>query len=173
MSELSVQFPEIRNMVAKRHSEYLERFGKTASIIAGEDQLKRTRILAKLDFLCKAFLEAKVIDKIESIMVSSRDGTFPMSISISRKNNPLKLYLLNTGVDVIISDSVGLAQTSDTVESRIMLVTDTKRVCKHFSGVLDQKFDWLHMANFIVDAIHETLYEGHDARSMRVQVMIG
>jgi len=173
MEDLSIQFPEIKKMICNRHLTYLEKFGKSASIIGGEDQLNRTRIQAKLDLLCKAFLESKAIDIVTYSMVSSRDGVYPMSIAISKKNNPISLYLLNTGADVIVSDSVGLAQTSDTVESRILLVTDTKRVCRRFVGVLYSNFDWMQMAIFIIDAIHETLYDGHDARSMMFNGVVG
>lgn len=173
MSDLSVQFPAIRKMIIARHSEYLARFGSSISIVEGEDQLRRTRIRAKLDLMCKAFLEAKVIDSVSYGVISSRDDTYPMSVALTNKDHPIQLYLLNTGCDIIVSDSVGLAQTSDTMESRILLVTDTKRVCRRFYGVLEENFDWISMANFILDAIHETLYGRHEAIRRQVQGILG
>jgi len=97
------------------------------------------------------------------MIVSSRDGTYPMSIQIGKKGYPICLYLLNTGKDIILSDSVGLALTDGTMETRILLVTDTKRVCKRFHNVLDADFQWEKMADMMLDSIHETIYDRHEA----------
>jgi hypothetical protein len=162
MSDLSLQWLDIKNSIAKKHKDYIYKHGQALAIVGGELDLSRTRILAKMTLLSKAFVQAGVIEDADEMVVSSRDGTYPMSVRLSRKNNPICLYLLNTGSDIVVSDSVGLALTSDTVESRILLVTDTKRVCKKFSNVLSEKFDWEFAANSILDAIHETIYDSHE-----------
>jgi hypothetical protein len=37
-------------------------------------------------------------------------------------------------------------------------------VCKRFAGVLDDGFDWRKMAEFVMDAIHEVMYDSDEAR---------
>jgi len=86
-----------------------------------------------------------------------------MSMKISKKGQPICLYLLNTGKDIILSDSVGLALTDNLMETHILLVTDTKRVCKRFVNVLHNEFSWESMAEFMLDSIHSTMYDRYDA----------
>ena len=162
MGDLSIEYPEIRKLVNSRHKAYVSKFGKAISMVEGESELNRTRILAKLKLLAKAFSSAGAIDEAEELVVSSREGTYPLSLKFGKAGNPICLYLLNTGKDVIVSDSVGLATTIGTMETRILLVTDTKRVCKRFYGVLDKDFDWKGMAASLLDAIHETIYDSHE-----------
>ena len=166
MSQLNVVFPDIADMVARRHAEFVERFGEVIAKLDGDHAISTARIKAKLELLVKAFHQSKVIDGVSYGVVSSRDGVFPMSLCLNRDSCHTGLYLLNTGKDVIVSDSVGLAQTISTLDSRIVLVTDTKRVCKRFSDVLNDDFDWIKMAEFVLDAVHEVMYDGVEARRM-------
>lgn len=162
MSDLSIIFPLIRSSLTERHAAYLERFGASLAIVGGELDLSRTRVLAKMKLLSQIFLDAKIIDDVSELIVSSRDATYSMSLRIGKCGHPICLYLLNTGKDIILSDSVGLAITSESMDTRILLVTDTKRVCKKFFDVLDADFPWEVMASSMLDAIHETLYDRHD-----------
>ena len=162
MSNLSVEYPEISKMVLERHDVFLKKFGSTIAKLDGDHTIATTRIRAKLDLFAKAFLHSGVIDEVSYGMVSSRDGVFPMSMCIGRKG--VCLYLLNTGKDVVVSDSVGLGQSISMLDSRIVLVTDTKRVCKRFCDVLDDDFDWMKMAEFVLEAVHEVMYDRDEAR---------
>jgi len=162
MSDLSVEYPKIKKLVGDRHKAYVKKFGKALAIVEGELELSRTRILAKLKLLSRTFVESGVIDKAEEMTVSSRDGLYQYSIRLEKAGNPICLYLLNTGKDVILSDSVGLAMNLGNLETRVLLVTDTKRVCKKFSGVLDNSFDWIGMSASTLESIHETIYDNHE-----------
>lgn len=162
MGDLSIEYPKIKKLVGERHRAYVKKYGQTLSIVGGELDLNRTRILAKLRLLSKVFVDGSVIDEAEELVVSSREGTYPMSIRMVKKGNPICIYLLNTGKDVIVSDSVGLAMTIGTMETRILLVTDTKRVCRRFSSVLDKDFDWIAMSTSLLSSIHETIYDSHE-----------
>lgn len=164
MSDLSVEFPVISQMISERHTVFLKKFGPTIAKLDGDHTITTSRIRAKLDLLVKAFLQVRVIDEVSYGIVSSRDGVFPMSLCISRKGCQTCLYLLNDGKDVVVSDSVGLGQSINTLESRIVLVTGTQRVCKRFCDVLEGEFDWKKMAEFILEAIHEVMYESDEAR---------
>ena len=162
MGDLSIELPEIRKLVVARHKAYIGKFGKALSLVEGESELNRTRILAKLKLLSKVLVSSGAVDDAVQMAVSSREGTYPYSIKLGKSNNPICLYLLNTGKDVILSDSVGLALSLGTMEARILLVTDTKRVCKRFVDVLSNDFEWKGMAVSVLDAIHETIYDRHE-----------
>lgn len=166
MSDLSIEYAAIQRLIYEKHTAYMDKFGESMSLLEGNQQLIRTRISAKLKLLVRAFVEAGVVDSISSVCVSSRDGTFPMSLSLGKNNNPIQLHLLNTGRDVILSDSVGLALSMDTLDTRIILVTDTKRVCKKFIDVLNPSFDWQNMAINLLVALHEVIYDGHEASAL-------
>lgn len=164
MGDLSVEYPGIAAIAREKHAAFMGRFGHAIAKLNAEHTIDTTRIRAKLDLLVKAFLDAGAIDEVAYGAVSSRDGVYRQSLCLSRAASEVSLYLLNTGKDVVVSDSVGLAQSLDTLDARIVLVTDTKRVCKRFAGVLDDGFDWRKMAEFVMDAIHEVMYDSDEAR---------
>jgi hypothetical protein len=168
MSDLSIEYQNIVKMVAEKHTEFIKKFGDTITMLDGSHTLSTTRIAAKLDLLIKAYVKAGVIDKVMCGAVSSSDAIYPMSFGVERKGCPASLYLLNTGKDVIVSDCVGLAQKMDTLDGRIVIVRDTKRVCKRFSNVLSPDFDWSKMAEFVLEAIHEVMYESDEVRRIKV-----
>lgn len=166
MSQLSDEFPNIEQAIAHKHEKFIERFGKAISKVDGEKIIAISRIKARLELLARAFVNAKVIDGFSCEFVSSRDGMFPMSFCFTRQSSPSVLYLLNDGKDVTVSDSVGLAQSISSLESRIVLVTGTRHVCKRFIDILNENFDWMKMAEFVLDAAHEVLYNNEEVRRL-------
>lgn len=162
MSDLSIQIPEISREVVEKHKNYIKKFEGIISLVEGEFELSRTRIRSKLDLLIGVFKNAGIIDDVFYGVVSSRDGVFPMSMGIGKSGNPVCLYLLNTGADIIVSDSIGLALSLNTLDAKIVLVTQENRVGKKFSNVLDPNFDWKNLATYLLDSIHATIYDKHE-----------
>jgi len=173
MSDLSERFPEIRSDIAAKHNAYLKKFGPALSIVAGELELSRTRILAKMKLMSQIFLDNKIIDEAIEMVVSSKDGTYPMSMKIGKRGNPMCLYLLNNGMDIIISDSIGLAITDHTMDTRIILVTDQRHVFYKFYNVLNDDFSWDDMANIMLNSIHRTIYDRLDVALKDLMIKLG
>jgi len=162
MGDIGMEFMMIREALQKKHEAYIKRFGNAVSKHLGTDTIVMSRVFAKIKLLSRALVASGAIDQVEEQNVCSRDGDFPMSLRLGKSGSSHSIYLLNQGGNVIVSSSVGSASKLGSIGGRMSLTLDDHKICKEFSGILDESFDWQKFSMFVLDTIHETIYSKHE-----------
>lgn len=162
MGDIGSEFLNIRDALKSKHQAYVGRFGTASTRHIGSEHLMMTRVLAKLKLVAAALSFSGAIDEIEEQDVKSKDGDFPMSIRVGKKNVQHSVYLLNDVEGVIVSGSVSLASGLGTIDGMISIALDDSKVCKKFRNVLSPAFDWKELCLFALDAVHEVVYSRRD-----------
>ena len=154
---LSLTFPEIRDAVAQKHAEFMGKYSKTLMRHVAEQEMSRDKIYAKLVLVAKAFVDAGVVDSSREVDIGSATGNYARSVALVSRLSPFSVYMLNDGKSVILTDSIAIPASND-LESRLVLVSNSKKIYSEHKGVLDESFDWVAFSVQLLDSVHTVIY---------------
>ena len=156
--DISDMFIIIRDRLTERHGQYMAKFGASAMRRIADENLVSQRVFAKITLLAKAFKDAGVVTDYRAVTVNDQMYEFSQSVELMHGASLHAVYLINEGGSVTVTDSIGMAFNSD-LDTRVVLVTSSRRALRKFNDVLAPGFDWEEMADFVLQTIHEVVYD--------------
>lgn len=159
----NLNYHDIVKKVKTKHKEFFKKYKVFVSKNINSRMLERTKLFARLQLVCKAFVEAGVVEKYDIANILGHSDSIVLNVTGGLES----IYLLNDCTDLIILS--GYVASEDALSGRIILTQGKSysaktTVCKRYSNVLDENFDWMDFSSDLLDVIHKSIYNEEDVK---------
>ena len=142
-----VDILKIKDNISKKHNEFIQNLGCHIDRILAEHNLTMELTFTRIMFICEAFQELKIIDKIKT-----KKETPARKVYLSKDGYDNYVCVSTNGDKIILDGASYLTSMNGFAQDKIIL-----------DGANTDDFDWIKFADELLMVIHGIIYERKEA----------